>query len=341
MEHGTTLIATIALAFAVALLFGVIAARLRLPPIVGYLLAGVAIGLAAPSLASQEGVAAQASEMGVVLLMFGVGLHFSLRDLMAVRAIVVPGALLQIAITGTVGTMLGRWWGLSVGGAMVLGLSLAVASTVVVLKGLEARDRLDSSEGRLAVGWLVVEDLAMVLVLVLLPAVAVPLGGTPARRRTRALRRRTRGLDRARDRQRRRVPRPDVRRGAPRRAVAPGARRAARFARAVHAHRARDRARRRDDRVAAVRDVVRARRVRRRRGRQRIGAEPPRRGRRAAAAGRVRGDVLRLGRLAVRPARVRRSPGAGVRGARASCCWASSWRRSPCFDCSASPAGWR
>ena len=180
MEHGTTLIATIALAFAVALLFGVIAARLRLPPIVGYLLAGVAIGLAAPSLASQEGVAAQASEMGVVLLMFGVGLHFSLRDLMAVRAIVVPGALLQIAITGTVGTMLGRWWGLSAGGAMVLGLSLAVASTVVVLKGLEARDRLDSSEGRLAVGWLVVEDLAMVLVLVLLPAVAVPLGGTAA-----------------------------------------------------------------------------------------------------------------------------------------------------------------
>ena len=180
MEHGTTLIATIALAFAVALLFGVIAARLRLPPIVGYLLAGVAIGLAAPSLASEGGVAAQASEMGVVLLMFGVGLHFSLRDLMAVRAIVVPGALLQIAITGTVGTMLGRWWGLSAGGAMVLGLSLAVASTVVVLKGLEARDRLDSSEGRLAVGWLVVEDLAMVLVLVLLPAVAVPLGGTPA-----------------------------------------------------------------------------------------------------------------------------------------------------------------
>ena len=180
MEHGTTLIATIALAFAVALLFGVIAARLRLPPIVGYLLAGVAIGLAAPSLAAEGGVAAQASEIGVVLLMFGVGLHFSLRDLMAVRAIVVPGALLQIAITGTVGTMLGRWWGLSVGGAMVLGLSLAVASTVVVLKGLEARDRLDSSEGRLAVGWLVVEDLAMVLVLVLLPAVAVPLGGTPA-----------------------------------------------------------------------------------------------------------------------------------------------------------------
>ncbi|PYP76919.1 MAG: sodium:proton antiporter [Gemmatimonadetes bacterium] len=179
MQHGTTLIATIALAFAVALLFGVLAARLRLPPIVGYLLAGIAIGVASPSLAAEGGVAAQASEMGVVLLMFGVGLHFSLRDLMAVRAIVVPGALLQIAITGTAGTMLGRWWGLSVGGAIVLGLSVAVASTVVVLKGLEARDRLDSPEGRVAVGWLVVEDLSMVLVLVLLPAVAVPLGGTP------------------------------------------------------------------------------------------------------------------------------------------------------------------
>jgi len=185
MPHGTTLIATIALAFAVALLFGVIAARLRLPPIVGYLLAGVAIGVMSPTLAAADGgVASQASEMGVVLLMFGVGLHFSLRDLMEVRSIVVPGALLQIAITGTVGTVLGHWWGLSPGGAMVLGLSLAVASTVVVLKGLEARDRLDSPEGRIAVGWLVVEDLSMVLVLVLLPAVSAALGGTPAEGRT-------------------------------------------------------------------------------------------------------------------------------------------------------------
>jgi CPA2 family monovalent cation:H+ antiporter-2 len=185
MPHGTTLIATIALAFAVALLFGIIAARLRLPPIVGYLLAGVAIGALAPTLAAADGgVAQQASEMGVVLLMFGVGLHFSLRDLMEVRAIVVPGALLQIAITGTVGTMLGRWWGSAVGGAMVLGLSLAVASTVVVLKGLEARDRLDSPEGRIAVGWLVVEDLSMVLVLVLLPAVSAALGGTHPAGRT-------------------------------------------------------------------------------------------------------------------------------------------------------------
>jgi monovalent cation:H+ antiporter-2, CPA2 family len=181
MQHGTTLIATIALAFAVALLFGIVAARLRLPPIVGYLLAGVAIGVISPALAAADGgVASQASEMGVVLLMFGVGLHFSLRDLMEVRSIVVPGALLQLAITGTIGTILGRWWGLPAGGAMVLGLSLAVASTVVVLKSLEARDRLDSPEGHIAVGWLVVEDLSMVLVLVLLPAVSAALGGTPA-----------------------------------------------------------------------------------------------------------------------------------------------------------------
>jgi CPA2 family monovalent cation:H+ antiporter-2 len=178
MQHGTTLIATIALAFAAALLLGILVARLSLPPIVGYLLAGIAIGVANPALGAADGVASQASEMGVVLLMFGVGLHFSLRDLMAVRSTVVPGALLQIAITGTIGTVLGRLWGLSPGGAIVLGLSLAVASTVVVLKGLEARDRLDSPEGRLVVGWLVVEDLAMVVVLVLLPAVAALLGGT-------------------------------------------------------------------------------------------------------------------------------------------------------------------
>jgi CPA2 family monovalent cation:H+ antiporter-2 len=177
MPHGTTLIATVAVAFAVALLFGVLAARMSLPPIVGYLLAGIVIGAVSPGLGAEGGVAAEASEIGVVLLMFGVGMHFSLRDLAAVRRTVVPGALLQIAITGTVGTLLGRMWGLSLGGSMVLGLSLAVASTVVVLKGLEARDRLDSPEGRLAVGWLVVEDLSMVLVLVLLPAVAGLLGG--------------------------------------------------------------------------------------------------------------------------------------------------------------------
>jgi CPA2 family monovalent cation:H+ antiporter-2 len=178
MPHDTSLIATISLAFVAALILGVVAARLSLPPIVGYLLAGIGIGIIAPSLAASGGVAAQASELGVVLLMFGVGLHFSLRDLIAVRRTAVPGALLQILVTGSIGTAIGRAWGLAPGGALVLGLSLAVASTVVVLKGLEARDRLDSPEGRLAVGWLVVEDVAMVFVLVVLPAAAPLLGGT-------------------------------------------------------------------------------------------------------------------------------------------------------------------
>jgi CPA2 family monovalent cation:H+ antiporter-2 len=176
MPHETSLIATIAVAFVVALLLGVLATRLSLPPIVGYVLAGIAIGAVAPA-TTGTGVAAQASELGVVLLMFGVGLHFSLTDLMDVRRTAVPGALLQIAVTGSIGTAIGGLWGLPAGGAIVLGLSLAIASTVVVLKGLEARDRLDSPEGRLAVGWLVVEDLAMVVVLVVLPAVAPALGG--------------------------------------------------------------------------------------------------------------------------------------------------------------------
>jgi len=178
MPNDTTLIATIAIAFVGALLMGLLAARLRLPPIVGYLIAGIAMHALAPATVPISGVAHQASELGVVLLMFGVGLHFSLRDLMEVRKTVVPGALLQIAVTGTIGTVLGRVWGLSPGGAMTLGLSLSVASTVVVLKGLEARDKLDSAEGKLAAGWLVVEDLAMVAVLVLLPAAAPMLGGT-------------------------------------------------------------------------------------------------------------------------------------------------------------------
>jgi K+:H+ antiporter len=178
VPNETTLIATIAIAFVGALLMGLLAARLRLPPIVGYLIAGIAMHALAPETVPIGGVAHQASEIGVVLLMFGVGLHFSVRDLLDVRKTVVPGALLQIAVTGTIGTVLGRVWGLSPGGAMTLGLSLSVASTVVVLKGLEARDKLDSAEGKLAAGWLVVEDLAMVAVLVLLPAAAPMLGGT-------------------------------------------------------------------------------------------------------------------------------------------------------------------
>ena len=120
MPHETTLIATIAIAFVGALLMGLLAARLHLPPIVGYLVAGVAMHALAPETVPISGVAAQASELGVVLLMFGVGLHFSVRDLLDVRKTAVPGALLQIAVTGTVGTMLGRAWGLTPGGALTL-----------------------------------------------------------------------------------------------------------------------------------------------------------------------------------------------------------------------------
>ena len=180
MPPHTALIATVAASLGIAFLFGFAAARLKLPPIVGYLLAGIAVGPFAAGSVVDRDMISQAAELGVILLMFGVGLHFSFRDLMAVRRVVIPGALLQIAFTCGVGTTIGRAWGLNWGGALVLGIALAVASTVVLLKGLEAQDRLDSPDGRLAVGWLVVEDLAMVLVLVLLPAVAPMLGGTAA-----------------------------------------------------------------------------------------------------------------------------------------------------------------
>ncbi|MCC7052721.1 MAG: cation:proton antiporter [Gemmatimonadaceae bacterium] len=180
MPAHPALIITVAASLGIAFVFGLVAARLRLPPIVGYLLAGIAVGPFTPGYVVNSGMISQAAELGVILLMFGVGLHFSFRDLMAVRRVVVPGALLQILVTGSIGTAIGKGWGLSWGGALALGISLAVASTVVLLKGLEAQDRLDSPDGRIAVGWLVVEDLAMVLVLVLLPAVAPMLGGHAA-----------------------------------------------------------------------------------------------------------------------------------------------------------------
>lgn len=178
MPPHTALIATVAASLGIAFLFGLAAARLKLPPIVGYLLAGIAMGPFTPADVLESGMISQAAELGVILLMFGVGLHFSFRDLLAVRRVVVPGALWQLLFTGSVGTSIGRAWGISWGGSVALGISLAVASTVVLLKSLEAQDRLDSPDGRLAVGWLVVEDLAMVLVLVLLPVLAPMLGGS-------------------------------------------------------------------------------------------------------------------------------------------------------------------
>lgn len=173
MPHSVSLISTIAAGLGLALIFGFIAARLKLPSLVGYLLAGVLIGPFTPGFVADAAIASQLAEIGVMLLMFGVGLHFSLDDLLAVRKIAVPGAVVQMTVATALGMGLAHWWGWNLGGALVFGLSLSVASTVVLLRALEARGVLDSANGRIAVGWLVVEDLAMVLVLVLLP----PLGG--------------------------------------------------------------------------------------------------------------------------------------------------------------------
>jgi monovalent cation:H+ antiporter-2, CPA2 family len=180
MPHETALLATIAAGLGLAFVLGFAAARLRLPPLVGYLLAGVVIGPFSPGFVADTGLASQLAEVGVILLMFGVGLHFSPRDLLAVRRVVVPGALVQITVATALGALLARFWGWSWGTAAVFGLALSVASTVVVLRVLAERGTLDSLPGRIAVGWLVVEDLAMVLVLVLLPALAPALGGTAA-----------------------------------------------------------------------------------------------------------------------------------------------------------------
>ena len=183
MSHDSVLIATVAAGITVAFIFGLIAARLRLAPIVGYVLAGVVVGPFTPGYVADAGLAQQLAGLGVILLMFGVGLHFSLGELAGLRAVVVPAALLQTTITSSLGAALAIAWGWGPAGGAVLGLSLGVASTVVMLKGLEHRDRLDSREGRLAVGWLVVEDLIMVFALVLLPALAPSLtthGGASA-----------------------------------------------------------------------------------------------------------------------------------------------------------------
>jgi CPA2 family monovalent cation:H+ antiporter-2 len=177
MPHNISLITTIAAGLGLALVLGFLAVRLRLPALVGYLLAGVLIGPGTPGFVADVEIAAQLSEIGVMLLMFGVGLHFSIDDLMAVRKIALPGAIAQMAVATLLGMGVAHLWGWSLGAGLVFGLSLSVASTVVLLKALESRGVVDSMNGRIAVGWLIVEDLAMVLVLVLLPALAGSLGG--------------------------------------------------------------------------------------------------------------------------------------------------------------------
>ena len=180
MQHDAPLIAMLAIGFVLAFVLGFAAQRLRLPPLVGYLLAGVAIGPYTPGFVADAELAAQLAEVGVMLLMFGVGLHFSVADLLAVRRIAIPGAVLQIVVATVIGAALAHCWGWSLGAGLVLGLSLSVASTVVLLKALEERNGVGTPNGRIAVGWLIVEDLAMVLVLVLLPAFAEALGGHAA-----------------------------------------------------------------------------------------------------------------------------------------------------------------
>ncbi|KQT08709.1 YbaL family putative K(+) efflux transporter [Ramlibacter sp. Leaf400] len=178
MDHHVPLIATIAAALGLALLLGFVAARAKLPALVGYLVAGVLIGPYTPGFVADTALASQLAEIGVMLLMFGVGLHFSLGDLMAVRKVAVPGAVVQMAAATAMGGGMALWWGWSPAAALVFGISLSVASTVVLLRALENLGILETFNGRIAVGWLVVEDLAMVLVLVLLPPVAEALGGT-------------------------------------------------------------------------------------------------------------------------------------------------------------------
>ncbi|EJJ27276.1 YbaL family putative K(+) efflux transporter [Rhizobium sp. CF142] len=172
MPHDTPLISTIVGGLVLAFILGAIANRLRLPPLVGYLVAGVLVGPHTPGFVADQSLAPELAEIGVILLMFGVGLHFSLKDLLSVRGIAVPGAVVQIGFATLLGWGLGAFMGWPTGGSLVFGLALSVASTVVLLKALQERRLVETERGRIAVGWLIVEDLAMVLALVLIPAAA-------------------------------------------------------------------------------------------------------------------------------------------------------------------------
>jgi len=180
MPHDVNLIATIAAGFGLAMIFGFIAARLRMSPIVGYLIAGILIGPSTPGFVADMSLAMQLAEIGVMLLMFGVGLHFSLSDLMSVKRIAIPGAIVQIGSAVLLGTGAATLWGWGWIESMLFGLCLSVASTVVLLRALEARGILKSATGQIAVGWLIVEDLVMILALVLLPTLASIMNTTGA-----------------------------------------------------------------------------------------------------------------------------------------------------------------
>src|SRR4030095_12544444 len=163
VTHETTLISTVAVSLAFAFVGGLLAARLRLSPLIGYLVAGCPVAPFTPGFVADETLAPQLADIGVILLMFGVGMHFSLRDLIAVRGIAVTGAIAQIAVATALGMGIAHVWGWSLGAGLTFGLSLSVASTVVLVRALEAHGQLNTEDGRIAVGWLVVEDLVMVL----------------------------------------------------------------------------------------------------------------------------------------------------------------------------------
>ncbi|CAN5129218.1 YbaL family putative K(+) efflux transporter [soil metagenome] len=177
MNHNTPLISTVVVGLVLAFVLGALAQRVRISPLVGYLVAGVLMGPFTPGYVADQNIANELAEIGIILLMFGVGLHFSLKDLLSVRAIAVPGAVVQIAVATLLGMGLGWGLGWPIGGGLVFGLALSVASTVVLLRALQERRLVDTERGRIAVGWLIVEDLAMVLTLVLLPALAGILKG--------------------------------------------------------------------------------------------------------------------------------------------------------------------
>ena len=178
MPHDISLITTLAAGFGLALLLGFAVTKIKLPPLVGYLIAGIVIGPGTPGFVADVSLAQQLAEVGVILLMFGVGLHFSIHDLLSVKKIALPGAVVQIAVATALGVFVTYLWGWTLGAGLVFGLSLSVASTVVLLRALEDRGVLESVNGKIAVGWLVVEDLATVIVLVILPAIAGSLGGS-------------------------------------------------------------------------------------------------------------------------------------------------------------------
>jgi CPA2 family monovalent cation:H+ antiporter-2 len=172
MTHHTPLITMIVVGLVLAFAFGALAHRFRVSPLVGYLLAGIVVGPFTPGFVADQNIANELAEIGIILLMFGVGLHFSLEDLLSVRAIAIPGAIVQIAAATALGVAMGWWLGWPLGAGIVFGLALSVASTVVLLRALQERRLLETERGRIAVGWLIVEDIAMVLTLVMLPALA-------------------------------------------------------------------------------------------------------------------------------------------------------------------------